>query len=114
MRTPTSTSAPLTACSSRTARAFTQPVGGGRSAVIFGAILPEAMPSMTASSLFGVEKAIRSAVILGLVGAGGIGVELSTAMSLYRYDLALTIIIVIVAVVVVVETVSSAIRRRIM
>ena len=91
-----------------------QSTGGGRSAVIFGAILPEAMPSMTATSLFGVEKAIRSAVILGLVGAGGIGVELNTAMSLYRYDLALTIIMVIVAVVIVVETVSSAIRRRIM
>ena len=88
--------------------------GGRRSAVIFGAILPEAMPSMTATSLFGVEKAIRSAVILGLVGAGGIGVELSTAMSLYRYDLALTIIAVIVAVVVVVETISSGIRRRLL
>lgn len=44
--------------------------------VIFGAILPETIASMTANSLFSVEKAIRSAVVLGLVGAGGIGVEL--------------------------------------
>ena len=58
--------------------------GAGRLSVIFGAILPESFASITATSLFSVEKAIRSAVTLGLVGAGGIGVELSTAMRLFR------------------------------
>lgn len=88
--------------------------GGGRLAAIGGAILPEALASMTATSLFGVEKAIRSAVILGLVGAGGIGVELNQAMSLFNYDAAMTIIIMIVAVVFTIEQVSSAIRRRVL
>ena len=87
--------------------------GAGRLSVIFGAIIPEAMASLTATSLFGVEKAIRSAVILGLVGAGGIGVELSTAMRLFNYDTALTIILVILVVVISVEQVSSAIRKRV-
>lgn len=51
--------------------------GAGRLSVIGGAILPETLASMTATSLYSVEKALRSAVTLGLVGAGGIGVELA-------------------------------------
>ncbi|MCG5530048.1 phosphonate ABC transporter, permease protein PhnE [Halorhodospira halochloris] len=88
--------------------------GGGKGSMIIGAILPESMASLTATSLFSVEKAIRSAVVLGLVGAGGIGVELSTSMRMFRYDQALTIIIVILVVVIAVEQVSSAIRKRVM
>jgi len=87
--------------------------GGGRLSVIFGAILPESFASMTATSLFSVEKAIRSAVTLGLVGAGGIGVELSTAMRLFRYDQAAAIILVILVVVVAFEQLSTSIRKRI-
>lgn len=87
--------------------------GGGRLSVIFGAVIPESLASLTATSLYGVEKAIRSAVILGLVGAGGIGVELTTAMRLFRFDQALTIILVILLVVIAVEQISSALRKRI-
>ena len=87
--------------------------GAGRLSVIFGAILPESFASMTATSLFSVEKAIRSAVTLGLVGAGGIGVELSTAMRLFRYDQAAAIILVILVVVIAFEQISSAIRKKI-
>lgn len=90
-----------------------QSTGGGRLSVIFGAILPESMASLTATSLYSVEKAIRSAVVLGLVGAGGIGVELSTSMRMFRFDQAMTIILVILVVVIAVEQVSSAIRKRV-
>jgi phosphonate transport system permease protein len=87
--------------------------GAGRLSVIFGAIIPESMATITATSLYSVEKAIRSAVVLGLVGAGGIGVELSTSMRMFRFDQAMTIILVILVVVIAVEQVSSAIRKRI-
>jgi phosphonate transport system permease protein len=86
--------------------------GARRLPVIFGSIIPECFPSFTATSLFAVEKAIRSAVILGLVGAGGIGVELKATMDLWRYDQAMAIIIVILVVVIGAEQISSAIRRR--
>ncbi len=86
--------------------------GGKRLPVIFGSIIPECFPSFTATSLYAVEKAIRSAVVLGLVGAGGIGVELKATMDLWRYDQAMAIILVILVVVITVEQVSSAIRRR--
>lgn len=80
--------------------------------VISGAIIPAAFPSFVATTMFALELATRSAVVLGLVGAGGIGVELTTSMQLLRYDEALTIILVIFAVVIAVERLSSAIRRR--
>lgn len=86
--------------------------GCSRFAVIMATILPESFPSFVATSLYSVEKAIRSAVVLGLVGAGGIGVELSAAMNLFRYDQALTIILTILVVVISVEHVSNWIRTR--
>jgi phosphonate transport system permease protein len=87
--------------------------GAGRLSVIMGAILPESFASMTATSLYSVEKAIRSAVTLGLVGAGGIGVELSTAMRLFRYDQAAAIILLVLVAVIGFEQLSSSIRKRI-
>lgn len=87
--------------------------GAGRLSIIGGAIMPETLASMTATSLFSVEKALRSAVTLGLVGAGGIGVELAAAMRLFNYDEALTIIIAILICVLGFEQISSAIRRRV-
>lgn len=86
--------------------------GASRLGVIAGSIIPTAFPSFVGTSLYAVEKAVRSAVILGLVGAGGIGIELSTSMSLRRFDEALMIIILILVIVLVVEQISSAIRSR--
>ncbi|ERP30883.1 phosphonate ABC transporter, permease protein PhnE [Chitinivibrio alkaliphilus] len=88
--------------------------GAGRCGVIAGAVLPLSFPSMVATSLYSVEKGIRSAVVLGLVGAGGIGVELSTAMSLRRFDEAMMIILLILVVVLVVEQVSNKIRTKVL
>lgn len=53
-------------------------------------------------------------MILGLVGAGGIGVELKVAFDLFDYDTAATIIIAIFVLVVIVEQVSNMVRRRLM
>lgn len=88
--------------------------GCSRFAVVFGAIVPECLPSFIGTSLYSVEKAVRSAVVLGLVGAGGIGVELSAAMNLFRYDQALTVILTILVVVIAVEQLSGWIRGRIL
>jgi phosphonate transport system permease protein len=86
--------------------------GAGRTSVICGAIIPEAFPSFVATSLYAVEKSVRAAVVLGLVGAGGIGVELRSAMNLFQYPQALTIILLILVVVIACEQVSSYFRKR--
>lgn len=90
-----------------------QATGATPYAVIAGAVVPAAFPSFVATTTYALEGAIRSAVVLGLVGAGGIGVELSVSMQLYRYDEALTIILIIFAVVITVERLSAALRRRV-
>jgi phosphonate transport system permease protein len=80
--------------------------------VIFCSVFPAAMPSFVNSALFSLEKATRSSVILGLVGAGGIGIELKVAMDLFQYNRAATAILAIFALVIVVEQLSGAVRRR--
>lgn len=86
--------------------------GASHFGVIIGSILPATTPSMVGTSLFALEKSIRSATTLGLVGAGGIGVELSTSMSLRQFDEALMIILLILILVLVVERISMSIRAK--
>jgi phosphonate transport system permease protein len=87
--------------------------GASRAGVLLGAVLPACAPSFVAAALFALEGATRSSVVLGVVGAGGIGIELVVAMQLLRYDQALTVILAIFVVVIGVERLSSMFRRRI-
>ncbi|MFP4697734.1 MAG: PhnE/PtxC family ABC transporter permease, partial [Eubacteriales bacterium] len=86
--------------------------GASRLGVISGGVILPAFPSFVGTSLYAFEKAIRGAVVLGLVGAGGIGIELKTSMTLMRYDEALTIIMMILIVVFAVEHISTGIRKK--
>jgi phosphonate transport system permease protein len=88
-------------------------LGAKPSGIVFSSVIPDAMPSFIATSLFCVEKAVRASVVLGLVGAGGIGVELKVAFDLFEYDVAATIIIVIFLLVVAVEQAGAWLRRKI-
>jgi phosphonate transport system permease protein len=87
-------------------------IGATRTGLIFSAVVPNAMPSFIATALFCLEKATRASVVLGLVGAGGIGIELKVAFDLFDYDTAATIIVVIFILVVLVEQVGGYLRRR--
>lgn len=87
-------------------------IGASRLGVIFSAVIPACLPSFTATSLFALEKAVRGSAALGLVGAGGIGVDLKVAFDLFNYDEALAIILMMFALVVAVEQASSWIRAK--
>lgn len=89
-------------------------IGAPEHAVVLGGVVPACIPSFVATAMFALESGTRSSVVLGLVGAGGIGIELSTSMALLRYDEAMTIILLIFVVVLTVERVSSRLRRRIL
>jgi phosphonate transport system permease protein len=89
-------------------------LGASRLGTIFCAVIPAALPSFVNTALFSLEKATRSSVVLGLVGAGGIGIELKVSMDMFMYSEASTIILLIFALVMVVERVSSLLRKRIM
>ena len=87
-------------------------IGISKIAIIFCAVLPEVLPSFINTSLFSLEKAVRSSVVLGLVGAGGIGIELKVAMEMFNYDQASTILILIFILVIIVEQLSVNIRNK--
>lgn len=88
--------------------------GAGRMGVLAGAVLPEVFPSFVATTLYAVEKSVRAAVVLGLVGAGGIGMELRAAMNLFQYQQALAVILIILVVVISCEQLSIQLRRRLL
>lgn len=89
-------------------------VGAGQTGILFAAVVPAAMPSFINSSLFSLEKAVRSSVVLGLVGAGGIGIELKVAMDMFLYAEAATIILFIFVLVLLVEQLSTRIRNSLL
>jgi len=89
-------------------------VGATRWQVIRYAYLPEVMPALIANSIFRFEINIRASVLLGAVGAGGIGYELSYAMAVLEYERATTAIIVTLLLVFGAERLSDFLRKRIL
>jgi phosphonate transport system permease protein len=87
--------------------------GAGRLDVVACATLPAALPAFVSTALFALEKAVRSSTILGLVGAGGIGIELKVGFDLFDYPTALTVILMIAVVVIGIETLSGHARTKI-
>lgn len=81
--------------------------------IVACATMPAAMPAFVSTSLFALEKAVRSSTILGLVGAGGIGIELKVGFDLFDYPTALSVILMIAFVVIFIETLSGWARKKI-
>ncbi|BAQ17217.1 phosphonate ABC transporter, permease protein PhnE [Methyloceanibacter caenitepidi] len=74
-------------------------------------IQPQVMPRLIGLSLYRLDINFRESAVIGIVGAGGIGATLNTAMSRYDYDTAGAILLMIIAVVLVAEYASSHLRR---
>lgn len=89
-------------------------MGARRLDIVACAVLPAAIPGLTNAGLFSLEKAVRSSVVLGLVGAGGIGAELAVSMEMFRYDQAAMIILMIFILVLGVERFGSYARAKLL
>ncbi len=89
-------------------------MGATRGDIIACAVVPAATPGLTNAGLFSLEKAVRSSVVLGLVGAGGIGAELAVSMEMFRYDQAATIVLMIFVLVLGVERFSAWARGKLL
>lgn len=76
------------------------------------AILPQILPAVVAFNMYRFEVSVRSATVLGLVGAGGIGFELMTSMRLFKYRDVAMILIAVVIMVVLTDLLSTRIRER--
>jgi phosphonate transport system permease protein len=69
-------------------------------------------PEFIAYTLYAFEINVRAATVLGLVGAGGVGVLLKTQIAFLNYTNVGIITAVTFAVVMLIDTLSSTIRRR--
>lgn len=87
--------------------------GAPKSMILVKGYWPQVEPSFWSVALLRWDINIRESAVLGLVGAGGIGVALDSAMNNLYWDQVGLILAVIFAVVVATEIVTSAIRRRI-
>jgi phosphonate transport system permease protein len=77
-------------------------------------LFPEVLPLFASYTLYRFESTIRTSTIMGLVGAGGLGLELTMAIRMFRRQEALTIILVILALVTLVDFASGSMRKRIL
>lgn len=79
--------------------------------VINFGIQPQVMPRLIGLSLYRLDINFRESAVIGIVGAGGIGATLNTAMSRYEYETAGAILIMIIVIVLIAEYVSSHLRK---
>lgn len=89
-------------------------VGASTPQVIVYGILPQSLPALVSYTLLLFESNVRSATILGLVGAGGIGLELTLAISRYEYGHLSAMIICIVVLVSVIDQLSALVRKKVL
>ena len=86
--------------------------GANRIKVLRYAVMPQVMPQYYAYIQYILERNIRTATVLGIVGAGGIGTELKGRWDLFDYDHVATILLVIFITVVLLELITQRLRNR--
>jgi phosphonate transport system permease protein len=95
-----------------------QPVEGIRATgastiqeIAFG-IIPQVIPLWISYSLYRFESNVRSASVVGMVGAGGIGALLWDAIRSFNYGATAAMLIVLIVVVSVLDCASAVVRKR--
>lgn len=88
--------------------------GASRFKVIVYAIVPQVMPTFWAVSILRWDINLRESTVLGLVGAGGIGIILQGAIDTFNWPEVATVLLAILALVILGEIVSALLRRRIL
>lgn len=86
--------------------------GASRPVALAYAVWPDVMPVLLSQSLFWWEFNVRASTVLGVVGAGGIGLELKSSLDLLDFPRLFTIIVVIVIVVTLLDRLSGWLRAK--
>ena len=87
--------------------------GATRAQIFTHAVIPGVLPGLLGISLYRFDENLRSSVLLGFVGAGGIGFELLSSMNLFEYREVSVIVLVVLVLVIGAERGSALLRRRI-
>jgi phosphonate transport system permease protein len=80
--------------------------------IIYG-VLPQVMPLWISYALYRFESNVRSAMVVGMVGAGGIGVVLYEEIRSFDYAQTSAVLLMVIAVVTVIDLVSAKLRARV-
>ena len=86
--------------------------GAGRIKVFRFAVLPQVTPQFVAYVQYILERNVRTATVLGIVGAGGIGLELKGRLDLSDYSHVATTLLIIFITVFLLEQLTQAVRSR--
>jgi phosphonate transport system permease protein len=87
-------------------------IGAGKLRTLWYGVLPQVMPQYIAYTLYILDRNVRMATVVGLVGAGGIGLELKGRFDMFQYDHVATILIAIFIVVFLLDQFSARLRAR--
>jgi len=87
--------------------------GARRPQVVAHAVMPAVAPQFVGLLLYRFDVNVRASLVLGLVGAGGIGFLINQSIKLFQFDVMLTQILIVLVLVVVVDNVSAVLRRRV-
>jgi phosphonate transport system permease protein len=87
--------------------------GASHAQTIMFAVMPQVLPQIVSYNLYWFEVGVRSATVLGMIGAGGIGFELVTTIRLYDFRQTSAILLVILALVTLIDRASALLRRSI-
>ena len=87
--------------------------GGRWASEMRWAVLPQVMPNIASYWLFRFEINVRASAVLGMIGAGGVGSELVLHLSFRNFPAACAVLLMTITVVLTIDTVSAAVRRRI-
>ena len=87
--------------------------GASKSQIISFGVIPQILPSFVANNLYILDRNVRMATMLGIVGAGGIGYELQSSFRMFEYERVSAIIILIFITIFIIDHLSSLIRSKI-
>ena len=87
--------------------------GATKSQIISFGVIPQILPSFVANNMYILDRNIRMATMLGIVGAGGIGYELQSSFRMFEYEKVSTIIIIIFITIFVIDHFSAYLRSKI-
>jgi len=81
-------------------------LGASKRQIISFGVIPQIIPSFIANNLYILDRNIRMATMLGIVGAGGIGYELQSAFRMFEYQKVSAIIIIIFVTIFIIDNLS--------
>jgi phosphonate transport system permease protein len=89
-----------------------QAIGAGKLKVLWFGVLPQVFPQYIAYTLYILDRNVRMAIVIGIVGAGGIGQELKGRYDMFNYGHVSTILLALFVTVFLLDQLSARIRAR--